>query len=225
MKPQHHSGRTTAAHEKAAHDLPTQIRHFMEAHQPAFLGAGVAILLVLTVLFVVQRRERQALQAAEELGRARVTEDFEDIIDRFGRTPAASLAMLQVARRHYETGAIQRALDMYEQFLRDHANHPLATTAILGRLHCHEAMGRLNEALRGFNEFMEEHRDHPLRPQAVLGKARCLLAMGEHDQARIVYEDFIALNPESRWLPQAEQGLRELQRQLRRLSQPQAGDG
>lgn len=220
MKTRHPSHQPAA--DKPAVDTnatwQSTVSRFMTDHQAAILGGGVALLLVLSILFIGQRRQARIVQASEFLGRAETAEQFDEISENFRRTPAAPLALLQAGRIHYKNGAFQQAVERYEQLLAQHSDHPLAPSAELGRLHCYEVMGRLDEALKGFNLFLASYPDHPLRWQAIQGKGRCLETMGRIDDARIVYQDFIALNPDSRWVADAEQALRMLGR-LERLAE------
>ncbi len=219
MKTHHHPPVSTD-HAGAASDPLSLLRNFMDRNQPAILAGFAVVLIILIVLFIGQRREQRVRQAAEMLGRARNVEELEEIVDRYGRTPIAPLAMLQAARLHYETGALQRAADLYDRFLRHHPQHAFITTAVLGQLHCWELMGRSEDALNGFDRFIKDYPAHFLRPQAILGKARCLDQTGRTAEARIAYEDFITLNPDSRWVPQAEQALQNVNRRLRLAQQP-----
>ncbi len=185
---------------------------FIADHQTILLSVAIALLLALVFLFIGQRRQAHSMQASEYLGQAQTAEQFDEISDKYRRTPAAPLALLQAARIHYENSAFQQALERYERVLNDHADHPLAPSAELGRLHCYEVMGRLDEALKGFDLFLDIHPDHPLHWQAIQGKARCLETMGRINDARMVYQDFIASNPDSRWVADAEQAVRMLDR-------------
>ncbi len=188
---------------------------FLADHQAAILGGGIAILAILSVVLIGQRRQARTLQASEMIGQAQTIEQLEELITQYGRTPVAPIALLRAARIHYENGAFQQALQKYERFLDDHAGHRLAPIAELGRLHCYEVTGRLDEALRGYRDFRNEHPAHPLSSQAAMAEGRSLELMGRFDDARIVYEDYIALNPDSHWVAEFEQALRTLERMQR----------
>ncbi len=188
---------------------------FLADHQAAILGGCVAILVILSVVLIGQRRRARTLQASEILGQAQTIEQLDELIDQHPRTPVVPLALLRSARIHYEHGAFQQALQKYERFLNGHTDHPLAPSAELGRLHCYEVMGRLEEALRGYREFQNAYPANPLFSQAALAEGRSLETLGRFDEARMVYEDYIALNPDSQWAPEFEQALRTLDRMQR----------
>ena len=183
------------------------------------LIAGFAVLVVRHV------RASAGIRSSEMLSSARSVQDLEMVIARHPSTLAAPLALLRLAKAHFDSGNYEVALNKYDEFKLKFPEHQMADAADLGKIHCMEARGQLAEALTAFTTFVRGHPDHFLRPQALFGQARCLQQLGRLREARTLYEDFIAKNPGSVWLSRAEESLRTVTRKLARnlTSVPDAG--
>ncbi len=202
------------------HDEIDAVRKWVARYGSHAVSAALVILIALTALHLFNARHRKRTAAANlRMSTARSIADYESILSEFGRTGIAPMAMLSLAKLHFDNGGYEAALQAYSRFLADWPQHPMATTAQLGRVFCMEAQGHegaIREALAGFTAFAAQHPQHYLAPQAVLGQARSLEQLGEGDAALTLYEAFIAAHPDNPWALRAEELMTALQRRLTR---------
>ena len=180
------------------------------------IGLAVILIAVLAGIFTRNRAAATKRDALRLLSSARTVADLETIADRYSATPTAPLALLRLAKVHYDTGNFGLALQKYDSFASQYSDHPFAAAAELGKMHCLEAQGRYQEALQQFQDFVAREPEHFLMPQAVFGEARCLEGLWRLDDARILYETFIASHPESPWLDRVEDILASVNRKIER---------
>jgi len=179
----------------------------------------VAAVAFVAVWSVLQRQQQRKQEAHLLLAAARSTSQFEDIIERFPGSEATPLALLSLAKLHFDMGRYADAIERYESFLTSWLDHPLSGTAVLGRLFSLEALGgadQIQEAEAGFRAFAENNRGHYLYPQARLGEARCKQHLGMLEEARSIYQNFLATHPDNPWGMQIEERLMDLERKIRR---------
>ena len=196
------------------------LRDLIQKH----VGTAVTVVLVVAVAGVavwslVQRQAQSKQEAQQLLASARSTTQFEEIVNRFPTSDAAPLALLSLAKLHFDMGRYGEAIESYEAFLTQWEQHPLSSTAVLGRLFSLEALGATNqiqEAEAGFRDFAENNPGHYLYPQARLGEARCKQHLGMLEEARGIYETFLATHPGNPWEMQVEERLLDLERKIRR---------
>ena len=167
--------------------------------------AGIAIVVVIAVAVYRARKAESIVDAAQILNGAKTTKDIETVVEKHASTPYAPLAMLKLAKMHFNAGDYDKALTQYVEFRQKYPQHPMVDGAELDRIYCLEAMGRTEEALKGFADFSAQHPDHFLTAQAMFGQARCLEQTGRDQEAKTVYEDFIAAHPDSGWVSKAEE--------------------
>jgi tetratricopeptide (TPR) repeat protein len=171
------------------------------------VGVAVALVIVFGVRMYYARRAGAAADASAMLMSARSVQDLEALVEQYGKSPSAPLAMLKLAKGYFDLDNYDQAFNRYVDFLERYPEHALGGIAELGKLHCLEARGQVAEALAGFELFLSDNPQHFLEAQAVFGRARCLEQLDRMDDARIVYEDFIAANPNSGWVSRAEEML------------------
>ncbi len=165
-------------------------------------------------------RQRGHAEASMALAAARLPEQLEEVIRRFGATPSGPPALLELAATRYHQGAYAVALSLYEEFLKKYPTHEMAAAAEIGRLHALEELNRAADALSGYEAFVRLHADHFLAPLAVFGRSRCLLRLDRAVEARAVYEDFLTTQPDEPWRSQAEAALATLERTRRPAELP-----
>jgi len=194
--------------------------NLLQKYGTILYAAGAVILIVaLAVVFYAIKINRDNDQASRLLGAAQNSKQFEDIIGKYPKSPAAPAALMAIASSRYASGDYDGASALYADFILKYPRHSMFTAAELGRVMCLEARGDVDKALLEFNSFLLTHPDNYLTPQALFGKARCLQITGKLTDAKIVYEDFIAAYPESKWRQQAESALHMIDRQLRAKQQ------
>jgi outer membrane protein assembly factor BamD (BamD/ComL family) len=181
---------------------------------PLLIGAAIAI----AVILVIVHRDTQSKETLSEASRlyfnARSAQDLTSIVQNYPTTPLAPLALVRLAKFHYDTGDFNNALTRYTEFLSKHPDHMMRDVAELGRVHCVEASGQVQAALDGFTAFAAKNPGSYLLPQAIIGQGRCLEQLGQWKSARAVYEDFVTAHPDSGWVPRVKELLDAVSRKL-----------
>jgi predicted negative regulator of RcsB-dependent stress response len=176
------------------------------------IGAGLLAAAVAAIgsrMYASHKADR--ITAAEQmLMNARAPEQLEEIVTRYKSTPTAPVALLNLARVHFNGGETAQARTQYERFLKEYKNHEMRPVAELGLAYCTEADGDFAGAAAQFADFAKKNSTSYLRPMAVLGTARCNQQAGQADEARIVLEDFLAENGNSMWAGLAQTALKTL---------------
>ncbi|NQU41546.1 MAG: tetratricopeptide repeat protein [Lentisphaerae bacterium] len=188
-----------------------KLQHFWNDH-------GTKITIVVAIIAVAiggsnlykRRQQGRIADASAQLAAARNAEDLEALVESYGSTPSAPLALLQLAKTAYDGGDYARAQEHYEAFGSHYARHELADVARLGLIHCREARGELQAAEEGFSAFLADNPKHFLAGQASLGQARCLEQLGRFEDARVAYENMVASEDESLWSGRAAESLEGL---------------
>ena len=188
-----------------------QVKAFWNDHgtKITIVAAVIAVTLGGSNLYKTHRQGRVA-DAAAQLTAARSAQELEALVESYGSTPSAPLAVLQLAKTAYDGEDYNRALAHYETFLDRYADHELASVARLGKIHCGEARGDWRAAEEAFRLFVAENPSHFLTGQASLGQARCLEQLGRFDDARVAYENMVAGDGESMWGDRAAEALETL---------------
>ena len=176
------------------------------------IGTGVvaAIITVLVSRGVAHHQASSMTQAEELLLSAQTPQQLEEVVNKYGSTPTAPVALLDLAKTFFNAGETVQAREQYNRFLKKYKNNDLRPTAELGLAYCTEADGDFAGAATQFAEFSEKHSTSYLHPLAVLSVARCMEQAGRTDEARIVLEDFLAENAGTPWAGSAEVALKQL---------------
>ena len=72
---------------------------------------------------------------------------LQDIVKQYPTTPAAPIALLLLARSHFDSGNYALADGAYSDFQMRYPEHFMVVSAQLGRFHCMEAMGQMDGLL------------------------------------------------------------------------------
>jgi len=193
------------------HDELHNLRAFVEEHgMKLAIAICVVIAAATSVSFYQNRRQTRADEATQSLAEATSVAQLEDIAGKYDGSPVAQLALLRLAKSHYNLGSFDLAIQKYDEFLSRFADHPMADVARMGRIECLEATGRTEEALDQFEAFAKSNPGHFLAPQALLGQSRCLQTLGRKDAAKAVCDEFIVNNPDNPWIPRFEEQLENI---------------
>jgi TolA-binding protein len=203
---------TTEPPSGAQQQMPPWLKQ-LDQHRKLLLTVLAVIVVIWSSGFVWSWNKQQAVvRAFQMLSVANTPTQWDEIIKRYPRTPAAPQAMLALANKQYHNGAYDAAMETYRSFQKRYPKHDMALAAELGLALCREANGAITEALTDFERLLTAHPKHYLAPQAIFGKARCLEYQGDIAGAREIYENFILENEDSAWIPQAEVALNILRR-------------
>lgn len=146
---------------------------------------------------------------------AMTADDFQNIIDKYGSTSVAPIAMMNLAMAKFSGGDYSAAQDLYGKFLKKYAKHEMAPQAELNLITCREAKGELSEAQILYSDFASKHEGSYLAPVALIGHARCLEALGADVDAKQAYEDLVVAYPGSSWAGLAETRMTVLNSKLK----------
>lgn len=210
-------------HEHAPQHADLQKKQQLEEHEVMevvsflkrygkLIGAGVLAATVTVAASSGYARHKAArlAQAEQLLASARTPQDFETVVKKYGSTPSAPVALLDLAKTLFNNGDIAQARAQYDRFLKKYAKNDMRPIAQIGLAYCTEADGDFNGAEGQFSSFARTHTENYLYPQAILGMARCMEQAGRIDEARIVLEDFLAEKGGSAWAGLAESALKQL---------------
>lgn len=201
------------AHDQAAVSENEQLKQIAWDQWKNWLGSTAVVVVVLVGLMLYRSHKANEEAAANRmLGEARTVQALTAIRTQYPGTPAAPLALLQIAKSQFDSGDYLAASTSYNEFLADNAKHPMASVAELGKIHCSEAMGQTAAALAAFKAFAEKNPDSFLAAEATLGYARCLQQLGRLDEARTAYEDFLTAHPKTPWKGEIEDALKTVER-------------
>ena len=172
------------------------------------MPAAVVILAICAVFLVVRMRESSRVakegEADNLLLNAVCAEDYQTIVDEYGKTSSGPLALMSLAMTRYNEGNYDEAGKLYADFVERYKKDDMVPQAKLNIITCRECKGEYSEAHLLYGEFISEQPDSSLAPLALMGKARCLEAMGSEDQAKLVYEDLMVNYQGSKWANLAE---------------------
>jgi TolA-binding protein len=180
----------------------------------------VITILAICAFFLIDRylkssKVAKAAKADAALMSARNTSDYQTILDDYGSTSAAPLAMMGLALGKFNAGQFDEAEALYDQFLKKHGKHEMALQAEFNKITCREAKGQLGDAHTLYGKFVDEHKNSYLAPVALMGQARCLETMGQFEDAKRAYEDLITFYPGSSWSQLAEANLTVVESKLK----------
>jgi TolA-binding protein len=175
------------------------------------IGTGV---LAATVTVIASRayahhKASKLVNAEQALMNARTPQELAAVADEYSSTPAAPVALLDLAKTLFNAGDYAAARAQYENFLKKYKKHEMLPIAEFGLAYCTEADGDFNGAAIEFAGFAEKHTGY-LHPLAILSVARCMEQAGRIDEARIVLEDFLAEHSGTPWAGNAESALLSL---------------
>jgi TolA-binding protein len=128
-----------------------------------------------------------------QLGLLRLAYDagkYKDVLDIAAKSqfPPDSVpeSLLISANAYRQLGQAQKALDLYDQIMRDHAQSAAAQQARFQRLVCLEATGA-SDLAKQLDDFLAVSDDQGERAQAMLLKAEMLFKKGDYAGAAPIY--------------------------------------
>lgn len=181
---------------------------------------AVTVVLVVCAFFLVNRyfkssRIQKEAKADAALMQAYSASDYQAILDDYGSSPSAPLALMGLARQTFNAGQYDEADALYGTFLKKYDKHEMAAQAEFNQITCREAKGQLGEAHLLYGEFVMNHKDSYLAPLAMISQARCLESLSLLADAKQVYEDLVFTYPGSSWAQMAEANLTVVESKLK----------
>ena len=121
--------------------------------------------------------------ASEALVNAYTAEELEEAVTKFGGSDAGGALKLRLAKKYFDAGRYQEALDQYTALSGDKAPDGFADIQEVGKAQCQEALGSYAEALAAYEAFAEANPSSYLALTAKLGSARVLALSGDREKA------------------------------------------
>ena len=116
--------------------------------------------------------------ASEAVVNAYTAEELEEAVAKFGTTASGGALKLRLAKKYFDAGRYQEALDQYDALVKD-APDGFADIPVVGRAQALEALGKFAEAQKAFDDFVAANPNNYLTLTAQLGAARSLAEGGD----------------------------------------------
>jgi len=177
-------------------------------HQLRLIGIGVAAIAVLYLsVWGYMKHTNNKGQAAynvaydtlvQSLQSENAAEDsikkseglFEEVINDYGMSKAADLALAQVGHAKFTNKQYDDAIDYYEEFrAKSSDNEAYETLTLLALAACHEAKGEMKKAA-GILDGIIEASDNPFRENAMLNLERVYRLDNQPEKADEVLKTF-----------------------------------
>lgn len=128
---------------------------------------------------------------------------FEQVIDKYGMSKAARLALPQVAHIKFTQKEYDEAIHYYDQFAEEISGHKqYEDLTLLALSSCHEAKGEFKKAISILTPFVED-ADNPFRETAMLSLERLYRLNNQPGKAHDILEKFVQEYKTSPFLPMA----------------------
>jgi predicted negative regulator of RcsB-dependent stress response len=139
--------------------------------------------------------DKEKLEAADDL--------FEEVIDEYGMSKAARLALPQVGHIKFTQQEYEEAARYYERFREEISGHPqYKDLTSLALASCFEAKGEFDKAVSTLTPIVEDPAN-PFRETAMLNLERLYRLDNQPEKARDILETFIQDYKRSPFLPMA----------------------
>jgi tetratricopeptide (TPR) repeat protein len=159
-----------------ADDFVKEIR----ATVPWLLAAAIVVAGYYGVKnFMASRRAA----ASEALVSAYTAEELEEAVSKFGGSDAAGALKLRLAKKYFDAGRYQEAMDVYSSISGENAPDGFADVPAVGKAQCLEALGSYADAVQAYDAFAEANPASFLALTAKLGAARATALAGDRAKA------------------------------------------
>ena len=93
--------------------------------------------------------------ASEALVSAYTAEELEEAVSKFGGSDAAGALKLRLAKKYFDAGRYQEAMDVYDAISGEKAPDGFADVPAVGKAQCLEALGSYADAVQAYDAFAE----------------------------------------------------------------------
>lgn len=191
-------------HDALEHAEVKEVLGFINKYvKPAGFIIVAVCIVFLGFSFIQNGKAKKLAEADNLLTSAKTAADYQHVLDNYGNTPSAPLAMLGLAQKKFNKGDVAGAEALYGEFLNTYAKHQNALQAKLNKINCIEAQGRFEDAAGQYAAFQSSHEKSHLAPVALMGAARCRESAGDLTGAKQAYEDLIAFYEDTGWVQEA----------------------
>src|ERR1700730_5535696 len=157
------------------------------------IAAALIVAVLAMVGFAGYRfyKTRRDSSAAELLGAARTSRDYQEVIARYPNTPAGASAYLLLAGALRNEKKFAEANAALQEFIDKNPEHDFVPTAKLAVAANLEAMGKNDEALAIYQQVAAKYPNSFVAPLALISEVPLLKAKNRTDDARRVCEEIL----------------------------------
>src|SRR5437870_955556 len=154
------------------------------------LTSGIIALLTISVLAVIGftgyrcYSDRQAAAASALLASAKSAQDYQQVIDRYPKTPAGADAYLLLAEAQRGEKKFAEANATLQVFITKNPHHEFVSTARMAMAANLESMGKSDEALSMYQQIASTYPTSFTAPLALLSQVYILKTKNRIDDAR-----------------------------------------
>ncbi len=173
-------------------DVAVEARVFWLRFQKE-IAAALIIAILAIVGFAGYRfyTSRRNSSAAELLGNAKNSQDYQDVIARYPGTAAGASAYLLLAERQRNEKKFAEANATLQMFVDKNPEHDFVPTARLAMAANLESMGKNDEALSIYQEVAAKYANTYNAPLALISEVPLLKAKNRIEDARRVCEEIL----------------------------------
>jgi len=206
--------------------ISAKVFQYLAAHMYHIKRAGycvIAILVILTGIGLYFRwLNKKALAAyniaysasvpdtADELSEeaaAKAIREFEVLIEKYGSTKMAVLAVPQLAYLKFGQGEYGEAVSLYRSYLEEEPESPYQVMAHYGLAAAFEAKGEPESAIQTLKKILESENSF-LQEEALFSLGRVYALSGQQDKAQKTFAEFVNRFKESPLFPVAKANLK-----------------
>ena len=173
---------------------------FEENQRKILIFLGSFVVVVLLVIYLVNRSKEREIEATTLLGGvinlydqglyqqaidgvpAKKIKGLKYIADEYGNTESGEAAKIFLANSYYQMGKIDEALKYYEDY--DGDNKLFEATAYAGAAACYEAKGNKEKAVEMYLKAAKVAESEVTTPEYLLYAARLSAELGKKDVAK-----------------------------------------
>lgn len=128
---------------------------------------------------------------------------FDDIIQNFSHTPAATFALLSKGDILYRGGKFDEAISHYKQCLEKKPNKAILPFILESLGSAEEQKGDNSAAIATYKQFLQDYSNHYLAPKVYESLGRSYELSLNPDAAKEIYEKIITIFPNTLWSEKA----------------------
>ena len=187
---------------------------WISVHRQTFFSAvGTVAVALAVVLFIFTNFRNLRKQAWEKYSAGQnwvyannpgnAISSFDDVINNFNRTPAATYSLLGKADLFYQQRKFQEAADVYKKCLEKDPPKIILPFVLSGLGTAKEDAGDYAAAIEAYKQFVAEFPDHILAPKIYESLGRVYELSRNVEAAKEVYEKIITMFPATFWAEKA----------------------
>lgn len=196
--------------------LTSQAFNFVKGHKRLFDYLGTAVLGLIVIymgiyayISHVNKKGQEAFNKAfyamnsqtgsdtADTSSANTEKMFNELIEDYGMSKAAKLALPELASAGFEQKKYDEAISLYEEYLDKISNNePYASLARMALSTCYEQKGEYDRAVTSLEKIIEGPDDY-IKEQAMLNLSRVYRLAGKQDKSNETITEFKKKFPKS----------------------------